>query len=386
MPALSEHDHVELLTRALKPVTQSEDWLSVLNFIDTKLNCRSFLVEYDADGTSLPTLGGERQAIMLANILSDIETEYGKTAFQFLLSDASLLHPYRKTSLANGRFTASAPGQEESSVSRADAPDKLLRDAPWLATPVWRKERSSVLFGCLFIGRAPETIDTDQASATFRSVVRALMPGLNVHFQLEKQRLRHRFQQLLLSVLEGSAVLIDRKRDILAQTPDGLEILSELDIAACRRQTLTIKNKQLDAALKEHLSAFENGGMAEPKSILFSLAPEAGSLRRISLETVSNQNLPPGTCEEPLHLIRVTESKDPPDEIELCLQDHFDLSQSEAHLAWHLTMTGAMSTTVDDLGITRNTAKTHLRRIYEKTGVHTQLELARLVHRIARLF
>jgi DNA-binding CsgD family transcriptional regulator len=85
-------------------------------------------------------------------------------------------------------------------------------------------------------------------------------------------------------------------------------------------------------------------------------------------------------------LIRTTTSKDPPEEVEIFLQDHYELSHSEARLAWHLTMTGALSTTIQDLGITQNTAKTHLRRIYEKTGAHTQLQLARLVHRIARLF
>jgi len=86
-------------------------------------------------------------------------------------------------------------------------------------------------------------------------------------------------------------------------------------------------------------------------------------------------------------LIKVAETReDLPAEVEACLQTHYDLSQSEAHLARHLTMTGSLTATVGDLGISRNTAKTHLRRIYEKTGINTQLQLAKLVHRLAQLY
>ena len=54
------------------------------------------------------------------------------------------------------------------------------------------------------------------------------------------------------------------------------------------------------------------------------------------------------------------------------MQERFELSHSEAHLARHLTMSGSINDTVQELGITRNTAKTHLRRKFDKTGVNTQ--------------
>jgi DNA-binding CsgD family transcriptional regulator len=75
-----------------------------------------------------------------------------------------------------------------------------------------------------------------------------------------------------------------------------------------------------------------------------------------------------------------------PEDVELVLQDQYQLSQSEAHLARYLTMTGSMTDTVEQLGITRNTAKTHMRRIFEKTGINTQLQLARLVHKLSDYF
>ena len=388
MPALSQRDHIELLMRMLKRPLQPEGWPPVLNFIDGKLNCRTFLAEYDGDGTPLRSLGGEDQARELATLFSRIETVSGNSAFEFLLTEASPLYPYSKTSLANHRQTTSAPatGSQETSHGDANMADNWLKNAPGLVTPVRRTAHSSVLFGCLFRGYSTERIDADRASATFHIVVSALLPALDLHFQLEKQRLENQLQELMLLEQESAAVLVDANRVILAETSEGLERLNELDIAVRRQRQLAINSRRLEIALQEHLATYEDGGIADPTSVLFCPAPESGLVCRVSLETVSCPGLPPDACAQPLFLIRTTTSKDPPEEVEICLQDHYELSHSEARLAWHLTMTGALSTTIQDLGITQNTAKTHLRRIYEKTGAHTQLQLARLVHRIARLF
>ncbi|MEC9404554.1 MAG: hypothetical protein VX374_18600, partial [Pseudomonadota bacterium] len=132
MPALSQRDHVELLMRMLKRPLQSEGWHPVLNFIDGKLNCRTFLAEYDGDGTPLRSLGGEDQARELATLFSRIETVSGNSAFEFLLTEASPLYPYSKTSLANHRQTTSAPatGSQETSHGDANMADNWLKNAP----------------------------------------------------------------------------------------------------------------------------------------------------------------------------------------------------------------------------------------------------------------
>ncbi len=410
MLVLSKSDEAKLLLHVLECSVQSDAWPPVLSFLDAILGCKTFLAEYDSDGHPLPPFGGELQARDFGEVLQRIETEGGHPAFQFLLNDASLYYPYCKTSFSReqppqlnvgpepplGRDTAEvSPPPDEPEQEQAG----LLLRAPGLITPVWRSDRSTILFGCLFTKHTVDTIDLAVAYETFRTITQALMPGLNLHLQLEKVRNDNLLLRSLLSALGRSAVLINSERDILAHTPSGLDALMHADVAIRRRQKLVFKNKQIETELQDLLAglqlertAAEQAGspgkqvLNAPRSRSVCISDVDGTLKRIAIETVPAEPAQSSTSASPWFLIRVTEPAELPEDIERVLQAHYGLSQSEAHLARHLTLSGSMNDTVADLDITRNTAKTHLRRIYEKTGVHTQLQLARLVHRLAGLY
>lgn len=403
MPALSETDQIELLMRVLECCAQTEGWRHVLDFIDTAIDCKSFLAEFDEDGLPLPRLGGLTAARDLGSVLQQIETEGGRTAFQFLVSEAALFYPYCKTSLTRGGSNRNAPAglaidttPDETVDPQGDAGHSTLLDtlrmSPGLVSPLCRTDGSTILFGCLFTTYTPDSIDVDVASETFRTIVKALAPGLNLYFRTREGRLENQFQRLLLSAAAGPAILINADRDILAFTPSAPEALAGTDTAGDRQDKLVVRNKQLDAALLELAVATRQQpdrppALAEPlpRRDLCVADPE-GELKRISIRTVYPEPATDGTLTPPLFVLKVSAHRDIPEGIEKCLQDHFDLSQSEAHLARQLTITGSMNATAEDLGITRNTAKTHLRRVYEKTGVNTQLQLAMLVHKLAQLF
>ena len=57
MPALSEIDLANLLMRVLECSSQSVGWPQVLEFIDKKLTCRSFLAAFDENGIPQPQFG-----------------------------------------------------------------------------------------------------------------------------------------------------------------------------------------------------------------------------------------------------------------------------------------------------------------------------------------
>jgi len=328
--------------------------------------------------------------------------EGGRNAFQFLLSDASLFYPYCKTTLAGGRSSRSPAGQPSTiSPSVRAAPhdtDPVLQASPGLISPIWRNEASTVLFACLFVTRTPATIDVTLAIETFGKIVEVLSPGLAIHFRLREEQAQNQINQAFLSALEGPALLIDAQHRILAQTHSGAGVLAGMDAAIARRGSLVFRNRQLEACLADIRASFQPDGATElstdvppeegpavtqVRSVFFS-GPD-GFLKRISIAALT----PPGdlpAAEPPWYLLRVWESADISEAVERYLQARYDLSQTEAHLARHLTVSGSLSATIDSLGITRNTAKTHLRRIYDKTGAHTQLQLARLVHRLAKLF
>ncbi|MEM5584388.1 helix-turn-helix transcriptional regulator [Roseibium sp. AS2] len=401
MPALSETDQSKLLMRVLECPLQTDGWPQVLGFIDETLNCRSFLAEFDGQGAPAARFGGQQPAFDFANMLQQIEMEGGRSALQFLLSEASLFYPYCKTNMTRGRTagpggnidpagktTAGTPGRDATAM-RPGLEDSLLV-APGLISPIRRTDTSTILFGCLFTGRNPNTIDISVATETFRTIVQALTPGLNICFQLERERRDHAFQRLLLSQVDGPAVLINADRDILAQSGNVMKALARMGAATENGQRLTTSCMKLDTALADLTSAAvpqPPPACAHTQLQRSLVIDEVDSFpQRISISTVYPSRAAPEQTPAPFFVLKVSEAREVPEDLEKWLQDHFDLSQSEAHLARHLTMTGSMSATVSDLRITRNTAKTHLRRIYEKTGVNTQLQLAKLVHRLAQLF
>ncbi|MBN9669241.1 helix-turn-helix transcriptional regulator [Roseibium aggregatum] len=408
MMRFSTTDENKLLKIVVSQTTQPDVWLSALDLIDSKLGCRTFLAEYDTTGQPTAQFGGQGPASDLRRLFRQIETDGGRNVFEFLLTEAALFYPYCKICLDRGlseKISTLPPALPESpeggETGRNDACGdfKTLRNAPGLISPVWRSETVTVLFACIFTEHTPETIDASAATEIFRTITQAMTPGLSTFYEIEKERHESGIHQTMLTAVEGSVVLIDGAGHVLAQSETGIEALKYLDFAVLRESKLVFKNKQAESYLQSFdpasrspaqdtalpSSAPPTGATEEP---YFSTCLRGldGALKRIVIQPVSMPDQTRATGPGHRLLIRVREMAYLPENIEQVLQDQYDLSQSEARLARNLTMSGSMNDTVAQLGITRNTAKTHLRRIYEKTGMHTQLQLARLVHKISGLF
>ena len=407
MPVLSKSDEVNLLLRVLECSAQSEDWSHILGFIDDKLECKSFLSVYDKNGSPKKELSGNQSAQKLSDMLKPALPGSGQDALEFLITEAPLLYPFCKTTLNQGDFNGKKPladrldprAHEAAGDAGTDHPKQATAppEMPGLVSPIKRTENLAILFGCLFTAHTLETIDIAQAHETFRKISNALAPGIDTYLKIEKERSDNRIQTTLLSSVTSPAVLISAERIVLGQTRSGIESLIKTGAAVHRGKKLHFKNKQLDARLqallqdikhRSHQAADKRKQTDNPPLSGHSIYvdDQEGHLKRITLDVVADPENGSRNRTAPWVIIRISRPLELPEDIETVLQERYDLSHSEAHLARHLTATGSLNDTVDQLGITRNTAKTHLRRAFEKTGVHTQLQLARLVHSLSGLF
>ncbi|MET1414116.1 hypothetical protein ABVF61_17720 [Roseibium sp. HPY-6] len=400
MPALNKTDEVDLLLRVLECSTQSDGWTPILALVDLKLGCTSFICEIEKNGNPTQKFGGDRSYAHLNEMLQTAKPDGGQDALRFLMTNAALYYPYCKTTLNKGEFNGNKPSLERAR-SRDGTPNSRPEEpeVPGLISPLKRTDHSTILFGCLFNTYTTETIDVELASETFRTLTKVLAPGLEAFFQLERERAENQIQRILLSCSSCPSVLMTGDRTVLGQTSTGLNSLLSTGGAILRGEKVDFKNKQLEACLQDALDAVyapntsvhtkngtANASTQDQRNNSVCIEDPEGNLRRLIFGRVPSPVSQSGINQEPWVLIRIAETSKLPEDIEAILQDRFDLSQSEAHLARHLTMTGSMNDTVEKLGITRNTAKTHLRRIFEKTGVHTQLQLAGLIHRLSGLF
>lgn len=407
MPSLSKTDEADLLLRVLECATHSDGWASILDSIDLKLNCISFLCEFAQGGGPTSNFDGGRSSQRLNDVFFPRPAKGSDEALKFLLEEAELRFPYCKTTLSKGDFGSNRPvtGSQQPIGARTgnafggtDA-DAHAADTAGLVSPLMRDEGSTILFGCLFKEHTTETIDIEAAHQTFRTLTKVLTPGIDAFFRIERHKAQNRVQEALLLGSACPTVLVSKDKELLGHSASGLEKLLATGSVRFNASRFEFKNKQLESTFQDVLGAFDISGdpAAKQTNNLEPVKDETsdhsvcledpdGRLKRITIKTAPATTARNGNGSDPWIVLQIFESSNLPEALESVLQDRFELSHSEAHLARHLTMSGSMNDTVRDLGITRNTAKTHLRRIFEKTGVNTQLQLARLVHGISRLF
>jgi DNA-binding CsgD family transcriptional regulator len=155
-------------------------------------------------------------------------------------------------------------------------------------------------------------------------------------------------------------------RDLAAQR-DGLTIAADGLTAAAPAERRALRSL-VDEAVRTSSGEDIGGGGAmhvsrpsskRPFNLLVTplrLAPEAGA--------------PPG-----LATVFVADPERAPQTSEAVVRRQYGLSAAEARLATTLAATGSLERAADALSIARETARWHLKRIYRKTGTHSQSAL-----------
>ncbi len=77
--------------------------------------------------------------------------------------------------------------------------------------------------------------------------------------------------------------------------------------------------------------------------------------------------------------IYITDPQNPFDLDSSKLRRLYKLTPAEARLAAHLAQGSRLEDAATDLGVSLNTVRTHLKRIFSKTGTDRQAELVRLI-------
>lgn len=127
---------------------------------------------------------------------------------------------------------------------------------------------------------------------------------------------------------------------------------------------ITAELKWMAAEQKDHLLSIERGEDPRALNILVT------SLK--SYKKNFGRNLP-------TTILFAFETTDDYQRVEEVLRSLYNLSPSEAKLVSQLFITPHLATAAESLGITLNTARTHLKRIYNKTNVH---RISSLIHMI----
>ncbi|WP_346899475.1 helix-turn-helix transcriptional regulator [uncultured Roseibium sp.] len=364
-----------------------DSWHHTLDQIEKSCRWRIYLLELNTDGRHTGRYCTHDDASSLIDYLSSLSTRAGENSFQFLLREARALFPYSRENLGRGKimsFYGTGTKIHEFGIY------------PGYITLLNRNSGRIILLCCLFISEKDDSAVCREMLPRFERLSKAMSVTLDLIYRFEFEGMRHMALHALVQNRSQSSFLIDTDYLIKVSTPACQKLLSDGDVFAKEEDRLIPLRRDVESALHfvcsdihgrvnaAGLPDFDSPNVPPvEQSLLLSRADDR--LARVLVRSVLPEARHIQDRSDAFILVEVRDQLELSDEVNGLLRSCFDLSEKEAQLAYFLTTTGSLTDTLAVLGITRNTAKTHLRRIYEKTATQSQLELSKLLHGLSGL-
>jgi len=222
-----------------------------------------------------------------------------------------------------------------------------------------------------------------------RRLLEGLMPHLRrsitLGFRLDAYRALQRAEHHVLDHLTVGVVLLDRRAQVVyanaaarrLDSTSGAFRLRHARIEANAPRQAQQLGKLIGAALHDMVggaTSLPRPDDGRPLTVLVS------SVRGRDIERFTDIGLPDAAVL--LFFIDPTDNARPP---VAWLMNAYDLTAAEAKVALVASSGMTVPQTADHLGLSSNTIKTHLRRVFAKTGAARQADLARLMTSIGLL-
>lgn len=375
--AATSYGHV--LGGLLDAVLEPEGWSAACSRLNQLLDARLLLMTFGADGRHDARFCDRSAAEPMLIHLARSQVESGKSIMAYLLHDAELLSFHCKRQIMSPVHKTGLPP--------ADMKGDLRYTKAMMSRIYDREGQKALLIACR---------EFTQPAFDAREIrmIGQLAERLNIALECEARVRQARLQCEQLKLMAGShgclSLMIDPLRRITSSSGPDLEELGLNQILEIRNGRLNILARELEERFEPLIDKLAPGlllgagrsgrretDLSGPQELL--ITTESGTPCRIVMELAGQD----GSSHL---LIRFHLPRGLPAEISTALQSVYGLSKSEARLVHFLVASGSLNDTLDSLSVTRNTAKTHLRRIYEKTGTRSQLELAQTVYRLASLY
>jgi DNA-binding CsgD family transcriptional regulator len=362
-------------------------WKKALEQVQDIFACQAELLSLDSAGYPTGRFCDDDHNSHYIEYLLSLRPKRGQNALDYLMNDAEPFKPYS--------FEELDLIKNHSTFNSSDA-SQALEGNPVHIIRV-RKNADEVVLLCCRYSMSDRTNWTPGAlTPPLERLSKAMAASLDLADRIHRTTQWQSALHLMLQKQTRAMFLIDKNHSVRISTPACEKLLSDGDFFSLDNERLVPLRKELETAMTS-VSAHVSGtltstGKTHAKGASLNGSEQSVVLPRADerLARVIVQALVPETEHNPPHsnayiLVEVRDSLEIPKEVNNILKSCYDLSEKESQLAFSLAYTGSMTSTLEILGITRNTAKTHLRRIYEKTATQSQLELSKLIHELANL-
>lgn len=223
-----------------------------------------------------------------------------------------------------------------------------------------------------------DNVDGD-TTTRFGALLPHLMRALDISRRLYSADIERRNALLMPSIGEASRIVVDAAGRLVLANAGAEHLLSAHPAVTVRSGIVSLNDKHMNDELQSAIRAAAGAGRPG-RAATGVMVPAHNGGTRLEIEAlpytgnVANPIGPPG---EVLLVLR-----DPEFEIEQQISrlvSAFGLTRAEARLALEISRGDGRQAAAERCGISINTARTHLIRIFDKTGVKRQAELAKRV-------
>ena len=219
--------------------------------------------------------------------------------------------------------------------------------------------------------------------ASLAAVVPVLQRAVSLHATVVKASEKGRLTTAGLDRLSLGMFIVDSKGKVHYMNPAAEEIVaSRCGVKLSRSGNLECDLRADSEKLKALITAALDSANRRGRNPAGAMrARAAGGESRLALRVTPLDRVPLNPF-MPGRFAAVLISKKPrpvTDDIRLVLSDVYGLTSTEAIIATLLGSGQSLAEICEELGITENTVRTHLKRIFSKTGTNRQAALIRLI-------
>jgi DNA-binding CsgD family transcriptional regulator len=219
----------------------------------------------------------------------------------------------------------------------------------------------------------------ERQMATLRRLMPHMRRSTTLGFRLQGYRALQRAESQALNRLSAGVLLLDRSAKIIFANKAAEFLSSDAGPLRLRKTGIAACSPSLSRRLDELVQSALRGVPAATMSIPH---PDDGRLVTLFVSSVRSRDIDRFSdldMRDAAAMIFVFDPAGPAEVPPAWLMDAYRLTSAETRVALHAASGHSVAGIGAQLNISPNTVKTHLRRVFAKTSVHNQAELAGLV-------
>jgi len=220
---------------------------------------------------------------------------------------------------------------------------------------------------------------SDEARATFSLLVPHLVRAVEVNCKVQRLEILNSVSKVQSTSDQTGAIVVDDRMRLVHADVAAEDIMRAGSAITVSRGVVSLRDPEADARLRAAVGAC--GEISLKRTVGERIqARQADGRTRVTIDVMpyrKHADILWGAS--PAALLLVADSERARHMAIERLRDRFGLTRAEAMLSLEMLKGDGRAAAAGRCGISINTARTHLTRIFEKTGVNRQAELIRVI-------